>query len=189
MARVDPRNIDHRTVVFAPAPPEEDENYVPPPPSSGRFLDDSFDFEEAPTRLRPISLAVPPMSQGGQNTVRCQVRDEAIRPPPPSGRSLRLVMPDVDTPVEPMLAIMAFAGYPEVPSSIWGAPLYALHVRSRRKILRLELESAKKRFSPDVDLYERALLLGDARMERIGMFLVALFCAVPVVVALAVLYC
>ncbi len=188
MARVDVRRADHKTVVFSPISEEE-----AMPPSSGRFLDDDLAFEEAPTRLRPISLAVPPLSQREpsvpKSTVHFHVRDEVIRPPPPSQRSLHLVPTEVAPPVAPHLAILAFAGFPEVPSSVLGAPLYALKVRSRRSVLRAQLASARKRFSPDVELYERAIGLADARMVRIGMILVTLICAVPVVVALAVLYC
>ena len=189
MPRVDLRRIDHRTQAFVPISEEE------AMPSSGRMIDDDISFEEAPTRLRPISLAVPPLSEregreGAKSTVTFHVRDEGIRPPPPSQRSLRLVQqPMIDTPATPFLAIRAFAGFPDVPESLLWAPLYALHVRARKKILREQLASARKRFSPDVELYEQALELADARIVRIGMICVVLACALPVVVALAILCC
>ncbi|MDF2696396.1 MAG: hypothetical protein K0S65_4779, partial [Labilithrix sp.] len=56
----------------------------------------------------------------------------------------------------------------------WGSPAYAVKVLLRQFELRQDLASLKKRRSPDVPLYERALRTHDAKTFTVGL---AILCA------------
>jgi hypothetical protein len=61
------------------------------------------------------------------------------------------------------------AKYPAAPEKLWHAPKYATQVLLRQFELRQDLESLRRKRSPDVGLYERALASYDKRSFRIGM--------------------
>lgn len=115
----------------------------------------------------------------------------SIRPAAASRlRARALLLPPAGEPMEPVLvpgggekppreAVAAFAGYPPRPSTLADAPFHALAVLRRRRLLRLSLESARARRSPDVVLYEAAVDaadLGDVR-RGIAVALVLVACA------------
>jgi len=75
-------------------------------------------------------------------------------PPPPSAADL---------------AAVRIANYPSPPEKIWQAPRYALKVLYRQFELRQDLESLRRKRSPDVGLYERALKTHDPKMYRAGL--------------------
>lgn len=66
------------------------------------------------------------------------------------------------------------ARYPTPPSQLWAAPGYAIKVLLRQLELRQDLASLRKRRSPDVSLYERALEAHDAKTFAVGL---AIACA------------
>jgi hypothetical protein len=66
------------------------------------------------------------------------------------------------------------ARYPMPPPEVWGAPKYALKVLWRQLELRQDLASLRKKRSPDVALYERALKTHDAKTFAVGL---AITCA------------
>ena len=66
------------------------------------------------------------------------------------------------------------ARYPSPPTKILEAPKYAIRILLRQFELRSELESLRRRRSPDVPLYEAALRTYDTKTFRLGM---ALLCA------------
>jgi hypothetical protein len=84
-------------------------------------------------------------------------------------------------------ALVAFAGFGEPPSTIWGAPAYALRVHLRRRALRSGLKLARQRRSADIGLYEASLRAADdAAVSHGRTFAAALFLfALVVVVATA----
>jgi hypothetical protein len=66
------------------------------------------------------------------------------------------------------------ARYPAPPSKVWESPAYAVKVLLRQLELRQDLESLRKRRSPDVPLYERALRAYHPKTFTLG---IALLCA------------
>jgi hypothetical protein len=76
-------------------------------------------------------------------------------------------------PAKPSAAAM-IARYPSPPTSLLGAPMYAVRVALRQIELRTDLESLRRRRSPDVPLYEAALEAYEPKTFRLGM---AMSCA------------
>ena len=66
-------------------------------------------------------------------------------------------------------AAAVIARYPIPPAEMWRSPRYAISVIFRQLELRTDLESLRRRRSPDVPLYEAALRAYDAKTFRIGM--------------------
>lgn len=75
-------------------------------------------------------------------------------------------------------AAAVIARYPAPPEQILGAPRYAIRVLLRQLELRTELESLRRRRSPDVKLYEGALRAYEPRTFKLG---VAINCAALVI--------
>ena len=73
-----------------------------------------------------------------------------------------------EPPAKPTPAAV-IAKYPVPPHSIANAPMYALRVVMRQFELRTDLESLRRRRSPDVPLYEAALRAYDVKTFRLGM--------------------
>lgn len=59
--------------------------------------------------------------------------------------------------------------YPPPPAAVWQSPMYAVRVIMRQFELRSDLESLRRRRSPDVPLYEAALRSYDAKSFRLGL--------------------
>lgn len=66
-------------------------------------------------------------------------------------------------------AAMMIARYPAPPQQWFKTPLYALKVLYRQFELRQDIDALKKKRSPDVPLYERALKTHDGMKFMIGM--------------------
>jgi hypothetical protein len=64
---------------------------------------------------------------------------------------------------------LLIAQYPEAPNKVWEAPRYAMAVLWRQYELRQDLASLRKRRSPDVPLYERALTVHDKKTFSLGL--------------------
>ena len=77
-------------------------------------------------------------------------------------------------PAKPTAAAV-IAKYPYPPTKIAQAPMYTVRVILRQLELRTDLESLRRRRSPDVPLYEAALRAYDTKTFRLGM---AINCAV-----------
>lgn len=74
--------------------------------------------------------------------------------------------------VETDHAAAVIARYPPPPEKVWQAPAYACRVLWRQLELRQDLESLRRRRSPDVGLYERALKAHDRRSFALGLTVV-----------------
>lgn len=111
----------------------------------------------------PVVSSAPPAQPsrppGGTSSFRPQ---EASIPP----QSIQPRYPS--TSADPASLI---ARYPSPPTKLHETPLYALHVILRQYELRQDLASLRKRRSPDVPLYERAIHTHDARTFRLGLVL------------------
>ena len=59
--------------------------------------------------------------------------------------------------------------YPAPPQKIWQAPVYSVKVILRQFEIRSDLESLRRRRSPDVPLYERALASYDGKSFMLGL--------------------
>jgi hypothetical protein len=68
-------------------------------------------------------------------------------------------------------AAALIARFPVAPVKLWEMPMYALKVLYRQFELRQDLTSLRRRRSPDVPLYERALRTYDAKTFVIGLAL------------------
>jgi hypothetical protein len=98
--------------------------------------------------------------------------------------------PPAEPPPPPAKADPAaiVARYPPPPSAVWQAPGYALRVLWRQFELRQDLTSLRKRRSPDVPLYERALKTHDPKAFVLGLVLTgAMFVMVTFIVFLPVI--
>jgi hypothetical protein len=111
----------------------------------------------------PPSGAMPIASSGAS------AGPSSVRPGHLSGEAAAEPLP----PPKPSAAAI-IAKYPAPPEEIYRAPRYALRVVFRQLELRSDLESLRRRRSPDVPLYEAALRAYDAKTFRLGM---ALNCA------------
>ena len=83
-------------------------------------------------------------------------------------------MAQMAPPAKPTAAAV-IAKYPSPPTKITQAPMYTVRVILRQLELRTDLESLRRRRSPDVPLYEAALRAYDTKTFRLGM---AINCAV-----------
>ena len=90
-----------------------------------------------------------------------QVGGQQPQMAPPSGGALT-------QPGQPDPAAM-IARYPAPPTKVWESPFYAMRVLWRQFELRQDIASLKKRRSPDVALYERALKTHDSTHLMIGV--------------------
>jgi hypothetical protein len=137
--------------------------------ASSRMLDTDFD-EDAPAPAAPLELAV--------------VAHRAVPAPPPrppfDGPEPARIEPPSDAraapapaaaPARPPDGAAIVANYPPPPSALWEAPVYALKVLWRQLELRQDLASLRRKRSPDVGLYERALKAHDPRVFALGLAL------------------
>jgi hypothetical protein len=131
---------------------------APPPPApapSSPASDGHHGFAPPPASSSNVTMAPlstpPPSSSGRLPAAHANAPDE---PPPP--------------PAKPTSAAL-IAKYPEPPRAVANAPVYAIKVFMRQLELRTDLESLRRRRSPDVPLYEAALKAYDPKTFRLGM--------------------
>ncbi len=132
-----------------PPAPSVPDAPVPPSASSPSFGGAALAPPPAPASSSGRFPAAP--APGGEPAAPAP----APAPPPPP------------TPHEQ--AAIRIANYPSVPDKLWEAPRYAVRVLLRQLELRQDLASLRRRRSPDVALYERALEAHDRRMFSIGL--------------------
>ncbi|MDB4938815.1 MAG: hypothetical protein JWP87_5787 [Labilithrix sp.] len=133
-----------------------------PPPSVPRSpaSDGHHGFAPPPSSsnagMPPVSSSgrLPAAHGGSPGSDPHMAASHANEPPPP--------------PAKPSAAAV-IAKYPAPPTGIKHAPMYAVRVVMRQLELRSELESLRRRRSPDVPLYEAALRAYDAKTFRLGM--------------------
>jgi len=147
-----------------------------PPLSAGRELHDlDFDFHSSSGAGGAPGLDGRPSSH--------RTRVETPRPPMPGAPSARLSgerlragsPPSTMAPIDPYPALLAFAGFGDPPTSVFGTPAYAARVFARRRVLRRDLELARLRHSHDIDFYEASLRTADDGAVRKGVLLTAIF--------------
>jgi hypothetical protein len=108
----------------------------------------------------------PPGSEGGHH---------GFAPPAPSSSrgvedaSGPQMAPQPPPPPAKPTAAALIAKYPPPPVKVSQAPMYAVRVVLRQLELRTDLESLRRRRSPDVPLYEAALRAYDKKTFRLGM--------------------
>jgi len=185
-----PRSIE-------PAPPHAASHSAPagPPPSAVPDL-------VLPPKLQP-TMSSPPQARPPASAPSLHARPPASAPslharPRASDPSLRAAAParapsleppapasDPSLPPRSPLELQVpparaqdpaalIARYPVVPEKVWEAPAYAMKVLWRQFELRQDLASLRKKRSPDVPLYERALETHDTKTFALGL---ALTCA------------
>ncbi len=74
-------------------------------------------------------------------------------------------------------ALMAFSGFGDPPTGIFGTPGYAIRTTLRRRALRADLARARARKSHDVGLYEASLRTADDATIRTGFIMTAMMLA------------
>ena len=143
------------------APPAKPPQQAPPsmqPPSVRSAPPSPQQVSQPPSQQAPPSI-----QPGSSNSFRPK---EASLTPPGGPQSIQPRYPS--TSADPASLI---ARFPAPPTKIHETPLYALHVLLRQYELRQDLASLRKRRSPDVPLYERAIHTHDARTFRLGVLL------------------
>lgn len=162
----------------------------PPPPASSRKPAPMTTSKAPPTSEPRIAAPGASGSPGPAPAAHSSGKLPAA-PAPPSSSSGRFAVspdssPDAAAPAEPPpppsaadQAAVRIANYPPVPEKIWQAPRYALSVLYRQFELKQDLESLKRKRSPDVGLYERALRTHDPKMYKAGLAItgIAIFVA------------
>jgi hypothetical protein len=118
----------------------------------------------------PSSGDIPPapLSEPGTSGPASSPGQVAAMPPPAPPK-------EVDT------AAAMVAKYPDAPAKVWQTPVYAVKVLLRQFELRQDLESLRRKRSPDVGLYERALAAHDKKQFVIGLAIVCTALAVATV--------
>lgn len=178
----------------APAGPAVPDLDAPPPRSSGRGLPQAPPGPHSSGSLpagRP-SGTQPAAGRSGQYAAQQAAGPHAPPPPssegghhgfaPPAPSSSRGVedhsgpqaglegMPPAPPPppAKPTAAAL-IAKYPPPPAKVSQSAMYAVRVVLRQLELRTDLESLRRRRSPDVPLYEAALRAYDQKTFRLGM--------------------
>ncbi|MDB4942743.1 MAG: hypothetical protein JWP97_2277 [Labilithrix sp.] len=100
---------------------------------------------------------------------------QRFSPAPPSSSSIALGAPVLSNRPS---AASVIAKYPRAPEKVWQTPKYAIQVLVRQFELRTDLESLRRRRSPDVPLYEGALRAYDHKTFRLGLSLLIAFSTV-----------
>lgn len=144
-----------RSIPGAPPAPGSVPDLALPPPSSPRLAPASGAPESSPS-LSPES---PPSLPGAPPS-----------PPAPAGARVAAHVPAAPPP-DPAALI---ARFPPPPAKVWETPGYAVKVLWRQLELRQDLASLRRRRSPDVALYERALTTYDSKTFAVGL---AITCA------------
>jgi hypothetical protein len=142
------RPSGQQKAVAPPPPPPASEGhngFAPPPPSSSAAPGGTM----APSPQSSGQL--PAAHANGPGMV---AHSMAPQPAPPPGKPTPAAL---------------IAKYPAPPSGIASAPMYAVRVIMRQLELRTDLESLRRRRSPDVPLYEAALRAYDTKTFRLGM--------------------
>lgn len=154
-----------------PPPPKVPDLSLPleaPPGSSRKAAAMSATPSKAPTSeprmAAPATPPAAPAAHASSPDIGGQAPEAPPPPPPPSATDQ---------------AAVRIANYPSPPAKLWQAPKYALQVLYRRFELRQDLESLRRKRSPDVALYERALGTHDPQMYKTGLAIagIALFLA------------
>ena len=168
-----------------PRPPSAPDLSIPEPPGSSRKPGAPATSKAPPTSEPRIPSPGPPPAAHSSGKM------PAAPPAAASSSSGRFAVspdssPDTASPHEPPpppsptdQAAVKIANYPPAPAKIWQAPKYALQVLYRQFELKQDLESLKRKRSPDVGLYERALRTHDPKMYKTGLAItgIALFFA------------
>jgi hypothetical protein len=133
-------------------------------PSSGSMQavrpSGSMQAVHAPVPTPPGSNPALPVPPASDPALRAQSQPDMQAQPPPA--------PAPPRPPDPASMI---ARFPAPPDAIWESPIYAMKVLWRQFELRQDLASLRKRRSPDVPLYERALKTHDAKTFALGLII------------------
>ena len=120
-----------------------------------------------PAPAAPELPAPEPMTHAAPHA-HAQPPVEPKRVPPPVESAPRQA-PLPPPPKPDAAAIIARYPDPPEPNQLWLMPVYACRVVVRQFELRMDLTSLRRRRSPDVGLYERALKVYDPRSFFIGL--------------------
>ncbi|MBX3258531.1 MAG: hypothetical protein KF782_02355 [Labilithrix sp.] len=171
-----------RSIPGAPPAPGSVPDLALPPPSSPRLAPASGAPESSPSLSpeSPSSLpgAPPSPSLLGPPESGPSLSPESPpslpgappSPPAPAGARVAAHVPAAPPP-DPAALI---ARFPPPPAKVWETPGYAVKVLWRQLELRQDLASLRRRRSPDVALYERALTTYDSKTFAVGL---AITCA------------
>ena len=152
----------------APAAPPPGGRSAPPqaPPVP------NLSFGPPPAPVSSSQRSIPPVVPSSQRSLAPTPNDSGphVSSPPSSrpGYPASSHAP-ASAPSSRLTAAAVIAKYPDPPEQIWRAPKYALQVLWRQFELRNDLESLRRRRSPDVPLYEAALKAYDPRTFTLGL--------------------
>jgi hypothetical protein len=167
-------------LAFEPAPP-------PAPAPASPSLAPRTSASGANHRVAAAAAPAPagPPSSSGQAIVPPAPPSESDPhlPGPASGAAPYDAARDAAQPLPGRPSAAAIiAKYPEPPASLHGAAVYAVRVFLRQLELRTDLESLRRRRSPDVPLYEAALKAYEPKTFRRGLAITCALLAVATVI-------
>lgn len=165
-----------RTSVEMPAV-KVPESRVPDPTP---MLDDRLDFDIDASLEFDIPLATDLGPRSVQRPLRATPVPSAYVSRP-SFKAIAAVAPAKSTHER----IIEFANFGEPPKSIWAAPAYAHRVLKRKQRLQHELELARAKGSPDVEVYEAALRTIDSSAVNKGLAMTIGFILLALLVLVA----
>lgn len=132
------------------------------PPAGG-----ALELDMPPMPTAPAAPELPAPEPPPQAHVQAPPSVDPKRVPPPPESAPK---PPPPPPSKPdAAAIIARYPDPPEPNKIWLMPIYACKVVMRQFELRMNLTSLRRRRSPDVGLYERALKVYEPRSFFIGL--------------------
>ena len=152
---------------LAPPPSSRREGAVPPqrPSGSHPMPGNSGTLPAA----RPSSASDPSLAAGHVSSPGMAGAPSSGNLPPSMPEPAPPPRPAKPAPPPPDPGAVLVARYPAAPAGVFDMPGYACRVLLRQVELRRDLESLRRRRSPDVPLYEAALRAHDARAYKIGL--------------------
>ncbi len=151
-----------------PTPRPSGEQVVAPPHSSPAPISSQAPRISGSHPAASISGTQPAAAPISSPQVSMQAQHQMSAPPQPPTPTPRAA-PIPKAPPPPPTAAQVVAKYPVPPEPIWQAPVYFWKVVYRQLELRQDLESLRKRRSPDVPLYEAALQAHDRKTFTTGL--------------------
>lgn len=137
------------------------------PPGAGRASGPAPGMAP-PAPVSSSQRSIPPVVPSSQRSLAPTMNDSGphMSSPPSSPPGFPVAS---HAPPARSTAAAVIAKYPDPPEQIWRAPKYALQVIWRQFELRNDLESLRRRRSPDVPLYEAALGAYDPKTFKLGL--------------------
>lgn len=140
------------------------------------------------TRVEQPRQQSPETSSAPRSVPRVRTVPRGILPPPPPAPGAPRRTSSSQIAIDTHSALLAFAGFGDSPTGVFGTPAYAVRVTVRRRALRADLARARQRKSHDVGLYEASLRTADDAAVRMGFIVAAMLLVLGVLLAVTLVH-